>query len=114
MEEKTVRCTVCRSEFTGSEIEGKVSCLRCGTNLMPEAIEDDVELTINKRAIRILTIWASNWAEKHCPPECMEEIDRIISGISDQVPGITLSMRDEIHQLADGFDRGAAEGQAGK
>lgn len=63
-EQKTVRCTDCHAEFTNSEISSVSACPKCNTASLPMAIEDDVTLPINWHELRILTMWASNWAER--------------------------------------------------
>lgn len=60
-----VRCIVCGKEFTNKEIEKATSCLNCGTESIPCAIKDDVDIKINWHELRVLTIWAENWA-RHC------------------------------------------------
>jgi predicted nucleic acid-binding Zn-ribbon protein len=60
--EKTVRCTICSTEFTDEEILEAIKCPSCGTSSLPCAISEDVLLKINWHELRILTIWAENYA----------------------------------------------------
>lgn len=61
---KTIRCTDCAAEFTDEELEGKSACPTCGTASVPSSIADDVTIRINWHELRILGIFASNWAER--------------------------------------------------
>lgn len=73
MSEKIYRCIKCNDEFT--EDEAKVhfedrlakghfnmTCPSCGTTSLPSHIADDVEVKMNWHELRILTIWAENYA----------------------------------------------------
>ena len=63
--EKTVRCTICGKEFSDDELpEGTCECPNCGTKSLPCSIVDDVNIKINWHELRILTIWAENWARQ--------------------------------------------------
>lgn len=61
-EPKTVRCVRCESEFTDEELAGVTDCPTCGTTSIPCAIAEDVAIRINWHELRILTIFADNWA----------------------------------------------------
>lgn len=61
---KTTRCTTCGTEFSDIEIEGFNKCPSCGAMGVPMAISEDVEVKVNWHELRILTIWAENWARK--------------------------------------------------
>lgn len=60
---KTTRCTDCAAEFTNAEIEGAKACPTCGSPSLPSALADDVTIQINWHELRILGIWASNYAD---------------------------------------------------
>ena len=64
MEPKIIRCIICASEFTDAESEGVISCPSCQTTSIPCLISDDVEIKINWHELRVLTIWAENWAKQ--------------------------------------------------
>ena len=59
---KTVRCSLCGKEFSDDELKDAIKCPNCGTMSLPCAISDDVEIKINWHELRILVIWAENWA----------------------------------------------------
>lgn len=63
--EKTTRCTVCGKEFSDDEIpDGTKNCPNCGTIVTPCLISEDVNIKINWHELRILMIWAENWARQ--------------------------------------------------
>ena len=62
-EEKTIRCTKCYGEFSKEETKNVSCCPKCGSKGLPMLISQDVEIKINWHELRILCIWAENWAE---------------------------------------------------
>ena len=62
MSDKTTRCTACAAEFTDADLEGHSACPTCGNPGVPCAISEDVTVRINWHELRILGIWASNYA----------------------------------------------------
>ena len=60
--EKTIRCTRCGSEFSEAETEGAGGCPACGSTGIPMHMSDDVTVRVNWHELRILGIWADNWA----------------------------------------------------
>lgn len=63
-ETKIARCVQCAGEFSEIEMEGATACPGCGTKAIPCTIKEDVTVEINWHELRILTIWAENWARK--------------------------------------------------
>jgi predicted nucleic acid-binding Zn-ribbon protein len=61
---KTIRCTRCAEEFSDAESEGLTCCPKCGDTGVPMLIADDVTVKVNWHELRILGIWAENWAKK--------------------------------------------------
>lgn len=55
-------CTTCGARFTEEEVTGKSSCPACGSKGVPCSTERDLVVEINWHELRILGIWASNWA----------------------------------------------------
>lgn len=100
---KTVRCTMCRTEFTDVEVEGANACPVCHRPQLPMRIADDVTVAVNWHEIRILGMWAENWAIK-ANDESMVRSVRIITSLIQQQhpdkPPLTLSgeMREWRHQ----------------
>jgi len=73
MEEKSIRCLRCGSEFTDKEIEFTTGCAFCGSKSIPCAISDDVLLKINWHELHILVVWAENYARMTDEKETLEE-----------------------------------------
>ena len=72
--EKTIRCVICGKEFSDDELpESTCECPNCGTKSLPCLIVDDVNIKINWHELRILTIWAENWARQIDRTEKKEE-----------------------------------------
>lgn len=58
-----IRCIICGKEFKDEKIpENSECCPNCGTETIPCDINDDINIKINWHELRILTIWAENWA----------------------------------------------------
>lgn len=106
MEPKTTRCTICSAEFTDAEIEEATCCPTCGTTGIPCAIEDDVTLKINWHELRILTIWADNYAREHTLPSSRATLTGILQRLQAQYPDKPpLTLMGEIEQLvAEGYN----------
>ena len=62
--EKTIRCVVCRTEFSKDETAQFTQCIKCNTTTPPELIEWDFELKTNWYDMRILTIWAYRYIDE--------------------------------------------------
>lgn len=71
-ETKTTRCIICNSEFDEVDLEGSSCCPKCGTDSIPASITEDVNIKINWHELRILSIWAENWA-RQCDKKALEE-----------------------------------------
>lgn len=103
---KTIRCTECRHEFADEEATG-ASCPNCGTEGVPMAIADDVTIRINWHELRILCMWASNFASTFTGPaaraqKALASIIRCIKSQHPEMPGLTLA--DDLQEVADHFN----------
>lgn len=98
---KTTRCTPCGAEFTDDEIAGATSCPTCGGKAIPMAIKNDCQVTINTHEIRILTIWASRWAEQNGDESMLRSLGGITHRLRQQLPGVALTLGEELQKLAD-------------
>lgn len=56
------RCVICNTGFTKEQILNKISCPQCGSKSVPVDPDNDVNITINIHELRILGIWAENYA----------------------------------------------------
>ena len=70
---KDIRCIICGKEYLNAEIgDMATKCPNCGTECIPCDVKDDVDVKINWHELRILGIWAENWArqiDKDLPKE---------------------------------------------
>lgn len=58
-------CLDCGEEITLSEDHEIYGCPNCGATSIPADLDDAVTVTITNHELRILSIWASNWAYEH-------------------------------------------------
>lgn len=102
---KTIRCTDCSAEFAEEEVAGVSGCPTCGTRGVPCAISEDVTLRINWHELRILGIWASNWAEAKCGDQEKRTIAAILHRLHAQYPDKgPLTLMGEFRELASGLN----------
>ena len=93
-------CTRCN--FQIESFDGLLKCPNCGTEGIPCNYESQVDVSINIHELRILCIWAENWAlEKEDVDENI--IYAIALRLRKQLGGkpITLTMADEFRTLKD-------------
>ena len=109
---KTIRCVICGKEFTDEELRGVNKCPNCGTGSLPCAISEDVEIKINWHELRMLVIWAENWA-KECDlketdsskEKMLLSIMTIAQRLQKQFPDKTaLTLFGEVRDLRKSFD----------
>ena len=102
--EKTIRCTMCGEEFTDEEIENANCCPKCGSKGVPMSIRHDVTVRINWHELRILGIWASNWAEK-CGEDAPKVLEAILGRLDKYRPegAAALTLMEEVKELQDHF-----------
>lgn len=101
-EEKIARCIRCRTEFTARDLEGAAACPHCGSTSVPMSPKDDLSIKINWHELRVLSIWAENWANLHKEnyPELIEDLWAIVAPLQDQFPDKTpLTFSGEIGDL---------------
>jgi predicted RNA-binding Zn-ribbon protein involved in translation (DUF1610 family) len=109
VEKKTTRCVECEAEFADSELKGANVCPRCGTDSLPCNIARDTTVRLNWHELRILTIWANNWACEKCPESSRRALAAIIRRLEAQRPSeagwAALTLAGEIRDLQrEGFD----------
>lgn len=81
---KTTRCTTCSAEFTDEEIQSANCCPSCKTTGLPMDMAQDATININWHELRILTIWASNWAAEKCDKSAQNALENIIKRLEPQ------------------------------
>ncbi len=98
-----VRCIRCASAFDLEALPEDVhACSSCGTTSLPVRPEDDVTVVLNWQELRILGVWASNWAGQPLFPEdSRATLDAILKRLQAQHPDRTpLSLAAELKHLA--------------
>jgi DNA-directed RNA polymerase subunit RPC12/RpoP len=73
------RCTLCASEFSQDDLDGVNACPVCGHGGLPMPIDADVKVAVNWHELRILGMWAENWAVQH--KEKHPEMQRVVGVI---------------------------------
>ncbi|MFF3884015.1 hypothetical protein [Streptomyces sp. NPDC001914] len=102
-------CCHCR-EITelAPDAEPLHACPNCGSTAVPADLDDTATVTLTNHELRILCIWASNYAEAIKNSPGSEDSPKVIYGILDHLSTQTdaaLSMRQEMADL-----RGALPG----
>lgn len=107
MQDKIARCLICNEEFTKEELEGVFCCPKCGNSGLPADPKEDVNIKINWHELRILTIWAENYARsiKDDKTQPQLTIACIARRIQKQYPDKTpLTLAGEIEQIRTNTD----------
>lgn len=108
-----MRCTRCALELTEAESRDLTCCPRCKTKGLPMLVADDVTINVNWHELRILGIWAENYAsasdERHPSEDSMQRLVNIIAGrIHAQHPEkAPLTMTGELGELRRWADENA-------
>lgn len=87
----------------GAEVEfkkGMRACPQCGSTSIPADLDDAVTIRITNHELRILTMWASNWARRFSTPETdmNKPISVILSRLATQTSA-ALTLGQEIADL---------------
>jgi hypothetical protein len=102
-------CTLCSHKV--DSFDGLTQCPNCGSKGKPCGNEDQVSISINVHEIRLLCIWAENWAgtindgsEKSGGRDLIYAIaNRIKPQLPESKRSIPLTMREEFGQLKQSF-----------
>lgn len=95
------RCVQCDSEFTEEQLVGVSGCPKCGTPSLPCDPKKDVEIKINTHELRILTMWADNWAQAQVDAQGKKTLSCILQRLSKQLPDTILTLSGEVKSLQD-------------
>lgn len=110
---KTIWCTICGAKFSEHDIEIAMCCPECHTRSIPCHVKEDVSVKINWHELRVLTIWAENWA-RHCvdkdldaqkqPHNMMFSLMCICERLQKQFPDRTpLTLFSEVRELRNDY-----------
>lgn len=83
-----------------------MACPGCGARGVPADTEDTVTVTLTKHELRILTIWAGNWADLH--GTALPSMPAVIQGIVDELgksTDVAMSLSQEISDLRAAFPK---------
>lgn len=101
-------CTLCGQDV--ESFEGLEGCPHCGTTGTPCSYDQQYEVVVNRHELRVLCIWAENWAN-YCErdPKTDEQTKKgqmkdVVASIANrlrrQLPdGTSLTMNDEFREL---------------
>lgn len=113
-----IRCTTCRHEFTYEMLEKLPTncCPNCKSVGVPMSINQDTTVKINWHELRILTMWATNFAEKECDVSSKKALASIIKELYNQKKeGFgSLTLKGEIEDLQKVFPNAEAFDSSGK
>ena len=59
---ETTWCVGCGARFTHAEVDGHMACPACKSEGIPCSADMDIRVEVNWHELRILVIWAENWA----------------------------------------------------
>lgn len=112
------RCVRCRGEFTEAQITGKNACPGCGNAGAPMSPDEDVTVAINWFELRILCIWAEQWANAtkargQDTTDMLGCVFGIAKALQEQHPTRTpLTLSGEVAQLREQYPGMVTEGIA--
>ncbi|MCM1972342.1 hypothetical protein [Streptomyces sp. G1] len=100
-------CCHCRS-ITEVDAEGEPlrCCPNCQSTAVPADADDTATVTLTKHELRILGIWASNYAEGIKDRPGCEDSPKVVYGILDHLStqtDVALSMRQEMADVRAAF-----------
>src|SRR6185369_1725272 len=83
------RCVRCNKSFTEEELKGASCCPGCGTKDIPCDPKKDASILINVHDLRIMGIWAENYANsvdnKHLDDVNHSSLKELITIITDRI-----------------------------
>jgi predicted nucleic acid-binding Zn-ribbon protein len=108
-DDKHVLCIKCRATFTEAGYQNASGCPSCGDKGVPATLQRQTTLDITHHELRVLCIWASNYADGIKDPKMRDPMKAalrgIFSGLRSQDPNLpALSLFDEIQEVADTFN----------
>ena len=99
MSECVMWCARCGARLTAEQTEGASCCPCCGSTGLPCDPSDDFLIEVNWHELRILGIWASNWADK-LDDGAQASLRGILSRLERQAPDrAPLTLGGELRQM---------------
>jgi hypothetical protein len=98
------RCVQCDAEFCEEQLVGAKGCPACGTESLPCDPKNDITVKINTHELRVLTMWATWWAQEKCSLAAQKTVACIVQRLSKQTSK-PLTLAAEVRDLqASGVD----------
>ena len=103
---EAVRCVRC--DYETDDADGLDRCPYCGSDGIPMSPARDANVRVNWHELRILVMWAMNWASRQA--DRREDSEQAVAAIARRLahqkpdpawPGLT--MGDDIRELAEAF-----------
>lgn len=97
---------------------GLNACPQCGSHSVPCSHDAQVRVSVNWQELRVLVVWAENWARERVPAEGptapVELIHHIARRLEDQHPDralqVPLTLAGEVRYIQDLFPGATVEG----
>jgi hypothetical protein len=117
---ETMWCTDCGGCFTDDEVKGGLGCPECDSQGIPCGVDQDVRVEVNWHELRILGIWAENYA-RACAAKSPNPHDTSGGGMPCMVAAITrrlqrqfpdfppLTLSQEIFELPAALEKASIE-----
>jgi hypothetical protein len=97
---ETTWCLDCGGRFTEREIERVSGCPKCHSRGVPCSTREDVRVEVNWHELRVLGIWAENWAGRSNDPKMVRTVTAIARRLQRQHPELApLTLSAEIAAL---------------
>lgn len=111
--DETMWCVDCGGRFTEEEVTGATCCPKCKSGGVPADTAKDVVVEVNWHELRILGIWAENWAVQHARETAngmVNTVHSITRRLQQQFPELAaLTLSQEIAELPSNLAKGGIE-----
>jgi len=94
-------CLRCRATLELPRDHDLTACPECGSHGVPADLDDTAAVTLTTHELRILTMWASNWAQSIADKPRCEDSPQVIQGILDHLGQQTAAPLSLAQELAD-------------
>jgi hypothetical protein len=84
------------------------ACPYCGSTGVPADLDDKLTVEITRHELRVVMIWAEQWAASMNDPKTREDSRKVVAGIAARLKAQdpkagALTMSDELAALADAY-----------
>lgn len=100
---KPIRCVVCRTEYTYSEIKENEGCPECGYQGLTMLTDGDLNIDINWFELRLICMWAESLALEVGDVHSINAFYGVVKAIKEQLPECgQITMFDESPNIESG------------